>query len=201
MLKNLKIGLRLAVGFAAVIAFMIVAITVGINSMAHIQQNLDRIVKVNNVRASMAGDMGDSVREISIALRNALLVKENDKKQEQKQRIAEHRAKYDAAFNKIVELTPADDAKGHEIISKVKAALETARPLNSKVIELTFAERNDEAIISMNNEARPAVRQLINTVDALGKYQDERNQMRYEEAKKAYDNAKLLMFIIAGICC
>ena len=60
-------------------------------------------------------------------------------------------------FNKIVELTPADDAKGHEIISKVKAALEMARPLNSKVIELTFAGKNDEAIISMNNEARPAV--------------------------------------------
>ena len=61
---------------------MIVAITVGINTMGHIRQNLDRIVKVNNVHATMASNMGDSVRQISIALRNALLVKKNDKKRE-----------------------------------------------------------------------------------------------------------------------
>jgi len=199
MLKNLKIGLRLAVGFSAVIIFMIVAISVGILSMGNIQQNLDRIVRVNNVRAALAGDMSDSVREISIALRNALLVKENDKRQEQQKRITEDLAKYDTAFNKIVELTPKDDAKGHEIISKVKAAQEAARPLNSKVLELALAGKSDESIAFMNNEARPAVRHLIDAVDALGKYQNERNQMRYGEAKEAYDNAKLLMFIIGGM--
>ncbi|MGO9377140.1 MAG: methyl-accepting chemotaxis protein [Dissulfurispiraceae bacterium] len=199
MLKNLKIGLRLAVGFSAVIAFMIVAIIVGISSMGHIQEHLDRIVKVNNVRAVLAGEMSDSVREISIALRNALLVKGDYKKQEQKKRIIEDREKYDAAFSKIDELTPKDDVKGQDAIIKVRTAQETAVPLNSKALELTLSGKNDETLDFMNKEVRPAVRQWINSVDALSKYQDERNQERYAEAKKAYDNAKLFMFIIGGI--
>ena len=150
---------------------MIIAIIVGIGSMGNIQQNIDRIVKVNNVRAVLAGEMGDNVREVSIALRNALLVKENEKKQEQKKRITEDRAKYDAAFTKILELTPKDDTKGHDIISKVKTAQEEASVLNSKVLDLILATKNDEAVDFMNKEVRPAVRQWINAVDALGKYQ------------------------------
>jgi len=92
--------------------------------------------------------------------------------------------KYDAAFTKILELTPKDDTKGHDIISKVKTAQEEASVLNSKVLDLILATKNDEAVDFMNKEVRPAVRQWINAVDALGKYQQERSQMRYEEAKK-----------------
>jgi methyl-accepting chemotaxis protein len=199
MFKNLKIGLRLGLGFGVIFVLMIGLIVVGIINMAGIQNNLERIVKVNNVRAGLAGDMGDVVREVSIAVRNMLLVKETEKRQEQKKRIGDDRAKYDAAFKKIEDMTPKDDAKGHEIIAKIKPLQETARSLNVRVIELAMANKNDEAIELMNKEARPAVRKWIEAVTDLNNYQDKRNQIRYEEAVNKYGNARLLLFIIGGV--
>src|SRR5208283_2671119 len=72
-------------------------------------------------------------------------------------------------------------------------------PLNNKVVELVTANKNAEAVDFMNSEVRPAVRKLIEASDELANYQKLRNQERYEEAKKAYKDAILLMFIIGGI--
>jgi len=199
MLKNLKVGMRLAVGFGALTVLMVALILVGLNSMGQIQSGLDRIVKVNNVRAMLAKDMSEILREESIALRNALLVDEIEKKQEQKKRILDDRIKYDAAASKITNLTPKDDAKGLEIISRLKSLQETTIPLNNKALDLTISHKNTEAFAFMNSDVRPAVRKWINTVDDFNKYQDERSQMRYDEARKAYDRSMLMMILIGGL--
>ena len=99
-LKNMKIGKRLALSFGTIILFMIVLAALGIGSMANIQEHMDKIVKLNNVRAEAANLMGDTIREVSISLRNILLVKESSKREEQVGRIATERGKYDAALKK-----------------------------------------------------------------------------------------------------
>src|SRR5208337_5239429 len=86
-----------------------------------------------------------------------------------------------------------------ETVEKVRAAAETVKPLNNKVIELTMANKNGEAVDFMNREARPAVRRLIQSVDELADYQKFRNQERYKEAESSYKKAMSSMFIIGGI--
>ncbi len=99
----------------------------------------------------------------------------------------------------VDEMTPKDDTKGREAVEKVRAAAETVKPLNNKVIDLAMANKNGEAVDFMNREARPAVRKLIEDSDELSNYQKLRNQERYEEAVKSYKSAVLLMFMIGGI--
>ena len=43
------------------------------------------------------------------------------------------------------------------------------------------------------------MRKWINEGDGLIKFQEKRNEMRYQQAVKAYDNARTLMFTIGGI--
>jgi methyl-accepting chemotaxis protein len=167
--------------------------------MANIQDQMDRIVKVNNIRAEAANEMANSVREVSIILRNALLVKESSKRDEQVTRIATERGKYDAAFKKVDEMTPANDTKAKEIITKVKSTQDAARPVNNKVVDLAKAGKDAEAVDLMNREARPAVRAWISAVDGLIAYQAERNKFRYEEAVKAYESSRMMMLIIGAI--
>src|SRR5664279_1646693 len=120
ILKNMKIGKRLGLSFGIILLFMVVLVVLGIGSMANIEEHIDKIVKINNVRSEAANQMGDTVREVSIILRNALLVKESSKREEQISRIATERGKYEAALRKVEDLTPATDTKGSEIIARVK---------------------------------------------------------------------------------
>ena len=197
--RNLKVGMRLGIGFGAVAVLMILLLFIGINSMGKIQENLERIVKINNARMEYSTDMADKMRGLSIAIRDILLATDSTQKQEYLRGIADIRTKYSEDLKKIEEMTAKDDTKGQEAIANFKAALATAKPLDSKVIELAMANKNREAIDLNNREASPAVRKLIQSVDVVTDYQKFRNQERYEESVKAYKNAVLLMFIIGGI--
>ncbi|HMK44853.1 MAG TPA: methyl-accepting chemotaxis protein [Dissulfurispiraceae bacterium] len=199
MIGNLKIGQRLGIAFGVLLLFMIAIIGVGLKSLSDIQDNLDRIVQVNNVRAAHAAVAVDSVREISIALRNALIMKDKGDRQEMGKRIPALREKYDEALKKIEEMTAKDDAKGHELIKNVRSAIDAARQPNSKVIELALAGKDSEANDVMLKEARVPVRKLIESVDAVSEYQKVRNKMRYEAAMQSYGSARTLVVILGCI--
>ena len=83
MFKNLKVGMRLGLGFGAVTVLMMALIFIGIDSMGHIQDHLERIVKINNTRMEYSTDIANRTREISISLRNMLLVTDPGKRQAQ----------------------------------------------------------------------------------------------------------------------
>jgi len=199
MLKNMKIGNRLGMTFGVVLLLMVALVWIGISNMQQIQEKLDRIVKINNVRIELAADMRANVAEVSIALRNMLLETSAEKKQEMVKRIGEIRNKYNEEFKKNQELTPKDDTKGQELIAKITESQDIARGLNNKVSELALAGKDAEAIVLMNRDARPAVRKWMGLIDDLSGHNKARNQERFDQAVKAYEAARTMMFIIGGV--
>jgi methyl-accepting chemotaxis protein len=198
MFNNMKIGLRLALGFCLVIGFMIAIIVVSINQMTESRYMLDRIVKVNNVRVQLANNMIDNVREVSIALRTALLLKDTEKTKQTRDKIAETRKEYDENLRKVGELTPRDDAKALEIISKVKASEEKSRTLNNAVFDLAASGKHDAALDLMIAKASPTVGQWIEVIDDLIHYNEKRIASRYDEATIVQENARKSMFILGA---
>jgi len=193
MLKNMRIAMRL--GSANGILLLIIAglIWISLSSMAGIEENVERIVTINNVRIEQANEMNDAVTGISIHLRNLLLDSNMEKRQGYLKQVNEYRAKYGEAAKKVQELTSKDDPKGMELNAKAAAALEAARPLNSKVSELALAGKDAEAIDVMNRQAGPAVQTLLDDVDQLMIHSKDRNKQRYELAVEAYHGSRNLM--------
>jgi len=162
-------------------------------------ETLDRIVKVNNARLHMANDMINDVREVSIALRTILLLKDTGKTRETKNKIAESRKEYDANFEKFQELTAKDDTEAWNIISKVKASQDASRQLNTEVFDLAVAGKHGEALDLMTKKASPAVGQWIEHVDDLIRRNEDRNRMRYDEAEKAQSSMRTTLFIFGAV--
>jgi len=199
MFKNMKIAMRLGLANGVLLLFLAGLIWVSISNMAKIQLNLERIVNVNNVRIELGNDMNDFISEVSINLRNILIDTKVEKRHEYVKRINDLRDKYNEAYKKLVELTPKDDAKALELIAKVTAATEQARPLNNKVIELALAGKDGDSIEILNRDARPAVRSWLNGIAELGVHQKDRNKTRYDEAVAAYQQARNLMFGLGAL--
>ncbi|TAL74226.1 MAG: hypothetical protein EPN88_03980, partial [Bacteroidetes bacterium] len=57
MLKNMKIGLRMSLGFSIIILFIIGLIFIGLNAMKVINKEMETIVKVDNVCIQLANNM------------------------------------------------------------------------------------------------------------------------------------------------
>ncbi|MEI6207572.1 MAG: methyl-accepting chemotaxis protein [Desulfuromonadales bacterium] len=199
MLANMKIGKRMGLGFGLVLLLMTALIWVGISKMKLVQGHLDRIVNVNNVRLDLANDMDNNVVAVMLSLRDLVLEKEKGKDQEYVTRINTSREKYNEAFKKATDMTSKEDKKGHDLIAKITELQNTARPLNTKVIEFALADKDAEAHTLLVKEAAPSTQKWREAVDQFMDHQSERNKMRFEEATKDFHEAQLLMFVLGGI--
>ena len=116
----MKIGMRLGLGFGLLVLLMVVLIWIGISGMMHVDEDMERIVKVNMVRINHVSDMDEAIMNISINIRNILYNNIPEKRQEYSQRIAKFREEYNNSFKKAEELTTKTDSKAWEIIEKLK---------------------------------------------------------------------------------
>jgi len=199
MFKNLKIGLRLGLSFSFILVFMIVIILVSLNQIKVSRTMFDRIIKTNNVRLQLANNMIDQTREVSINLRNILLLKDSENTLELKNKIDSIRTLYDADFKKLEGLITNDDTMSFAIVAKIKASQDVSRQLNNTVIDLAMAGKHEEAIIIMNQQASKKVAGWITDIDELITHNERRNIMRYMEAEEAQDAARLFMFILGTV--
>ncbi len=199
MFRNMKIGLRMGLGFAVLLAIMVVLIGVSLHQMTVSHDKLRRIIEINNVRVSLANCMIDDMREVSIDLRNILLLQDNAVATEMKGKIAEQRQNYDENLKNLEGLIPKDDLKPHKIIAKIKALQGTSRELNDQVVALAVVGQYAEAITLMNTQASLSVRQWIHSLNDLIRYNEEYNTLRYQQANEAQAAARRFMFVL-GTC-
>jgi len=198
MFANMKIGKRLGLGFGLLVLLMAILIWVGVRGMTNIDDNLERIVKVNMVRIDMINDMNRDIANIGINVRNILYNSDPAKRQEYTKRIATSREQYAEAFKKAEEMTNKSDTKSWEIITKLKEGIGHYRELNSKVTELAIASKDAEAIQLMSKEAAPAERVIEELIENLLQHNMERNKMRYEEAVATFKSSRNIMFGLGG---
>lgn len=196
MLNNIRVGMRLGLGFGIILIFLIGIIVVSLNSMEFTREDLERIVKVNNVRVEMANGMIDQVREVSIAIRDVCLLNDSEKAQKVIADIDEIRKKYDEYLVKYEEQPVKAVPEILEKIASIKAIALVSRELNNEVVNLAVAGKVSEATDLMRNEASPKVRQWIELVDELVHLTENRSIFRYNEAKEAQDEAYKFILIL-----
>jgi methyl-accepting chemotaxis protein len=198
MLKNMRIGNRMALGFGVLLLVMAALIWEGLHCMNDIQSQLDRIVKVNNVRIDSCNDVMKDTDQVFINLRNIVISSIPEKQKEYQQRIDKFRTASGADLKKVEELTTKDDKKAWDIIGKIKEGTAQVSALNDRVIALAVGKKVAEAASLLSLEAAPAGRKLAESIDELIDHNAERNAARHEEAVKQYQSARIVMLVLGG---
>ncbi|MBF0559464.1 MAG: MCP four helix bundle domain-containing protein [Nitrospirae bacterium] len=199
MLKNLKIGGRMAAGFGLVLVLMVALILIGVLGMKKMNKDMETIVKTNTVRIDHINDMSREILNIGVNVRNIVMTDSPEKMKEYQQRIVKFREEYAENFKKTEELTTKTDTKSFDIYNKLKDAIDKMRNLNDKVIELGLDNKDKEAYQLLSKEAAPAARAVEAIIDELLDHNFDRNKIRYEEAEAAYKSSSTTMFAIGGI--
>ncbi len=196
MFKNMKIGLRLGLGFGCVLALMSILIIIGIDSMANINGRLEGIVNDNNVKVSLSVDLRGAVRDVSIAVRNVVLINEQSGMQEEVKRIETQYKKYDELEAKLTDMVKSE--QGMAILAKIKQSEAETTPLIKRATELALVGKNQEAVAVLLKDVRPKQRFWLDALDEMKDFQDKSSRKDAEDAAKAYAQARFLMFILGS---
>jgi methyl-accepting chemotaxis protein len=191
-IANLKIGTRLGLGFAAVLALMLGLTMTGIGSAGKIQDNLDNIVHSHVYKMGLLQEMTDSVHIVSRVMRTLVILRDEAQIATEYKKIEAARASYMAA-NEALSKMPASDA-GKAVRARIAELESLARPPNDKVIALARANQSAEATELLMTQAAPATQQWLDALRediVLLKNSGEKDA---QAAHDAYLSARTLMF-------
>jgi methyl-accepting chemotaxis protein len=165
MLNNLKIGIRLGVGFAVALLLMLVVAFFGVTRVGELQANITDLVKDKNVKTKMANDLIDEVGAIGRFQRNQLIFKDNPKEIEN---AASNALKSRENIGKIL-----GDLQKFHYSDKGKAALDEVTKqreryvgLQGKFTEAVVAVKWDQAM-AVFAEMRPAYNEYVKAITAF----------------------------------
>ena len=197
MFANMKIGVRLTLGFFVVLALMAALAAVGINGMSTIQGRLDEIVKDNVYKTKLVSDMSEAVHIVSRVTRTLILLTDEAAMATEKKKLDAARQAYNDAWSNL-EKTPVSE-KGKALRTKIRTDQVEARALNDKVIELALANKAEPATKLLMEQANPAVNKWQAALDENANLQDESTKDDYAHAQQAYESAFRLMIILATL--
>ncbi|HVR49090.1 MAG TPA: methyl-accepting chemotaxis protein [Pseudorhodoferax sp.] len=192
----MKIGTRLSLGFASLLALLLVVAALGVSRMGDIQGQLDQIVKVNSYQAQQAANMRNAIYQTSIWVRNIVLFTEDGQMQAEVERLKVARAAYEAAeqnlqnsFTRSAETT--DDERS--LLAKTREARELSLVAMGRVVELGLANKTEEATRALVTELSKAQTAWLAAVNALVEFEEKLNAEAAVEAGAAYTAARSIV--------
>ncbi|MFJ1470647.1 methyl-accepting chemotaxis protein [Massilia orientalis] len=199
-LANMKVGVRLGLGFALVLVLLVIVTVVGILRMAQIQNRLDHVVNVNNVVTRLVVDMRNNVSERVTSLRTLTLMTDPADMEPELNRFKEQTAKYDALQQKLAakfseEALPEEKS----LLNQVKEAESAAMPAIAKASALYLANNAMDATRVMVKEIRPAQKKWLDGLDQLGRLEDKLNAQSQVDAEAAFASARNFMLVLLAL--
>ncbi|MFZ5550231.1 MAG: methyl-accepting chemotaxis protein [Pseudomonadota bacterium] len=189
MFKNLKVGPRLALGFAAVLVLMVVISALSLSRLAAIKAELEAVS--GEAPERLATTMRDLARYQGSALRDAVMQDDVAFKKKEFDQMKKARADYEQT---------AQQLSGMALEPNVRAALEqAARALLAvkapveKAIELSMADDLAGSAQAVRDEVRPAQLAHIAALNKVVEAIQVASRERYEHADEAYGQAVTLI--------
>jgi methyl-accepting chemotaxis protein len=200
-MKNMKVGMRLAIGYALVLCLMLAIVATGLLKMREMNERTRNITEVNNVQIALIATMQDTVMDRMVALRNLILFSTQEQMQPEVKRMETQGAIYSDAFTKLQKTFESPDTTPEEkaFAARLQEAAGKAAPLVAKSVELGMANKAEEGTDFLINQVRPVQREWLEVLNGLIEFENKLNAAAAADAQAAYDSAVKLMLVLGAI--
>ncbi|MCM8613530.1 MCP four helix bundle domain-containing protein, partial [Accumulibacter sp.] len=171
MLSNLKIGIRLSIGFGIALLLLVVVAAIGVSRVGDLQNEIAGLVKDKNVKTKLANDIIDGINGVGRWHRNMLLLRNDEATRSEIEKIAEGRKQVSASFDALDKFSYGD--KGKAALDAAKEARKGFVTASLKLEEMGKAKQWDEAVRYFNESYRPAFDAYVKVVNTFIDYQTE----------------------------
>ena len=197
MFNNLKIGVRLATGFAVTLVLLIVIAVIGVNRIAALNAEVTDLAKDKFPKSVLAADITESIGTISRQLRNAYLYSDSER-QKSLDAIGDERKKITETLDKLDRVVTSD--KGRELLAKIKTSRAAYVVSQEKAIELIKANAKQSDFSSLlQGELRKTQNEYNKAVLDFGNLQNELVEKAGAAAEEEAASASRLLTILGVI--
>ncbi len=197
MLNNLKIGVRLGIGFAVTLALLITVATIGTLRLSSLSHELEAIITDRNPKTAQANDIIDALNTIARSMRNSLLVKSPEDVKKELDRISEQRKIIGDNLDKLT--ATISTPKGKELLKAMTDARASYVPMQEKFMELARLGKKDEATEFMLTEVRKQQNAYFKGINDLINFLTELTAAEGKAAIEAGASAEKLMIALTII--
>ncbi len=190
-IAKMKLGTRLTLGFALILAMMAVVTVIAITRLGVMNRDLHEIVTINNKKVFLANEMVDQVRNIAISVRNLILSEDKTFEGTEKAKLEKARSILGEDIPKLNALVVS--AEGKQMIAEIDQTRAALRPVNEKALALDAEGKGADAVKVLIAEVDPVTAKLLQQVDELITHEEKLTAQAAERANGNYATASTLM--------
>ena len=197
MFKNMKIGMRLGLGFGLVVLLMVVIALIGITRLGNLNSSIDDLVGDKYPKTVLANGIASQVNVIARSIRDMLLLKDAAEIETQHNRILDARKQINENVAKLEATTKSE--KGTALMKAIADARPTFIASQDDFFKLISAGRHDDAATLALGRLSKEQSGYFEAVKNLIDFQQ---QLMDDSGKQAGDNyaaARTLMVLLAAI--
>ena len=195
-LSNLKIGSRLGLAFALLLALMMACAGIGLYAVNKVDNALDLAVNDDGRKVDLVNTMAESVHIAQRVLRTIVLLSDKASIEAARGRIVTAHEQYGKALAELEGTVRSPDGK--RLLGEIKDAAGPARAAADQVIELAVANQDAEATAVVIQKLGPTAEKWQGALDKLSDFQRAKGKAAKEQADKDYAATLLTVLALAG---
>lgn len=195
MLKNMRIALRLGLGFGLLVIIMAAMIAFSLNQASFLNDVSKVMLENRYPKTVLANDIQDNISVIAQSMRNIVLVTP-DKVQQELDRIQEARKIIISRVERLDQTITLE--RGKQLLQGIKDARKNYVSGQDIFLRLVQEQKHDEAVRYLLADVAPAQTAYLNSAEALVEFQRQLMIESGKEAAERYAQMRQAMLLVAG---
>ena len=185
---------NVGLGFAAALVLMLAVIGLGVTQMAHLNDELETVVSVNNVKTRLASHMRDTLRDRAMVMHNIVVSIDPWEKDALFLQFQEFGERYSKDRSQLVAMLGTPEEK--KLMAELDVIILINQPVMFSVVEAALDENNYGALTLLQKEAIPLQNRLVAALDNMTNLQREANEAALGKTFTAYQATRNLMLVL-----
>ena len=197
---NVKIGTRLGLGFASLLALQLVIGGIGLGQMADLSGRITVITEVGQAKAKALSETENFVGARAIAARNLALLTDSAAQKADLERVKKAQIGIDknmellASFMKNPATSNAEERRMFDQLKELEAKY---LPIATRIVGLATTQKTDEAIKSLTQDCMPLLTQMMAHMGSFDELVAKEAAASEVAAHSAYERAKWTILLIS----
>lgn len=197
MFRNMKIGVRLGLGFGLLVVLMLGVAFMGISRMANINQDLDVIVHDRYVKVMLVNDIKSELRTIATNIRNIMLTTDAGMAKDESGKITETRQSIADNMDKLGKMLHAEQVQA--IYKSMQASQSHYAEKSDEVLALLRDGKKDQANQMLFAELAPLLKAADADIANMDAFQRQNMDATAKQAGDEYASARSLMMLLTVV--